>query len=38
MTGQKRVNLEILNKKYGVRFSVSEDGALKEFEVRSESK
>lgn len=38
MTGQKRVNLEILNKKYGVRFSVSEDGALKEVEVRSESK
>ena len=38
MTGQKRVNLEILNEKYGVRFSVSEDGALKEFEVRSESK
>ena len=38
MTGQKRVNLEILNKKYGIRFSVSEDGALKEFEVRSESK
>ena len=38
MTGQKRVNLGILNKKYGVRFSVSEDGALKEFEVRSESK
>lgn len=37
MTGQKRVNLEILNKKYGVRFSVSEDGALKEFEVRSET-
>lgn len=37
MTGQKRGNLEILNKKYGVRFFVFEDGALKEFEVGSET-
>lgn len=36
MTGQKKKNLEILNKKYGVRFSVRENSALKEFEVGSE--
>ena len=37
MLGQKKNNLTFLGKKYGVRFSVSEDPSLEKFEVRSET-
>lgn len=37
MLGQKKNNLAFLEKKYGVRFSVSEDPSLEKFEVRSET-